>query len=388
MIPRLAESRLKALAAQFPAVLTLGARQCGKTTLARHFVDGRYFDLEKPSDLQVFSGDIEFALRRLKGTLILDEAQSLPALFSVLRALIDESRRTHGRFFLLGSVSPELVKNISESLAGRVGILELTPLLFAEVAGRKGVTLDSLWVRGGFPEAFQSRGAQKVQEWHENYMRTFIERDVARHRLTLSSVEVRRLMVMIAHSHGGMLNASSFARSLGYTYHTIQKILDLLEGYFLVRRLAPFHANLGKRLVKAPKLYIRDSGILHHLLGIATLDQLLNSPARGNSFEGFLIEQITAQERLHHASSGFYFFRTHAGAEIDLLIDRGQQRIGFEFKAGVATAPRDWANLQAAIDDGVIHRGHVVYCGTRAFPVTDKISVTPASQMLQSGSGW
>lgn len=388
MIPRSAEARLKKLASQFPAVIMLGPRQCGKTTLARHFVDGRYFDLEKPSDLQIFTGDIEYALRQLKGPLILDEAQTLPPLFPVLRALIDESRRSYGRFFLLGSVSPEFVRNISETLAGRVGILELTPFLFSEVAGRRGVKVETHWLRGGFPDAFLAADTEQWQAWQESYVRTFIERDVARHRLTLSSSDVRRVMTMLAHSHGGILNYSSLGRSLGYSYHTVQSLLDLLEGYFLVRRLAPYHVNLGKRLVKAPKAYIRDSGVLHHLLGIRDLEALVTSPARGNSFEGFMIEQIVSLENQHMSGSGFYFFRTHAGTEIDLLIDRGQTRIGFEFKAGASTTPRDWVHLQAGIDDKVIDKGILVYNGARSFPVSDEIRVVPAAEILTTGTKW
>jgi predicted AAA+ superfamily ATPase len=388
MIPRSAEPQLKRLASRFPAVIMLGPRQCGKTTLARHFVDGRYFDLEKPSDLQVFTGDIEYSLRKLKGPLILDEAQTLPPLFPVLRSLIDEARKSNGRFFLLGSVSPALVRNISETLAGRVGILQLTPFLFAEVAGRRGVNLDTLWLRGGFPDAFLSRDADQWLSWQEGYMRTFVERDVARHKLSLSPVEVRRLMTMLAHSNGGLLNYSSLGRSLGYSYHTVQSLLDLLEGYFLVRRLSPYHANLGKRLVKAPKAYIRDSGLLHYLLGISNPDALVTSPARGNSFEGFMIEQIVSLEELRSSSSGFYFFRTHAGAEIDLLIDRGQTRIGFEFKAGASTTPADWSHLQSGVADKIIHRGIVVYNGTRAFSVNDRIRVVPAAEILTSAATW
>jgi uncharacterized protein len=388
MVPRSAESRVKRLASRFPAVIMLGPRQCGKTTLVRHFVDGRYFDLEKPSDFQVFAGDIEYALRQLKGPLILDEAQTLPPLFAVLRSLIDESRRSHGRFFLLGSVSPEFVRGISETLAGRVGILELTPFLFSELAGRRGVKLETLWLRGGFPDAFLARGSDQWQDWQESYVRTFVERDVARHRLTLPSSEVRRLMTMLAHSHGGVLNYSSLGRSLGYSYHTIQSLLDLLESYFLVRRLAPYHANLGKRLVKAPKAYIRDSGILHHLLGIRDSASLATSPARGNSFEGFMIEQIVALENLRGHGSGFYFFRTHAGAEIDLLIDRGQARIGFEFKLAASVTPGDWAHLQSGIADQLIDRGILAYNGTRTFAVNEKIRVVPAAEILMSAEEW
>lgn len=386
MIPRAAEPRLKKLAAQFPAVIVLGPRQCGKTTLARHFVSGRYFDLEKPSDRQVFTGDIEYALRQLQRPLILDEAQTLPELFPALRALIDESRHSQGRYYLLGSVSPELVRNISETLAGRVGVLELTPFLYPEIAGRRGVRLETLWQRGGFPDAFLARDRSDWLGWQEGYARTFVERDIARHRLTLSAADVRRCMTMLAHAHGGLLNYSSLGRSLGYTYHTVQNLLDLLEGYFLVRRLAPWHANVGKRLVKAPKVYVRDSGLLHYLLGIEDLDALVTSPARGASFEGFAIEQIISIETLHRSGSGFYFYRTHAGAEVDLLIDRGQTRIGFEIKAGASTTPADWANLQSAVADGLIHRGLLVYNGTRAFPVNDDIRVVPVTELLTAAS--
>lgn len=384
MIERGITGRLKKLAEQFPAVILLGPRQCGKTTLVRHFVEVRYFDLERPSDLQVFAGDIEHALENLKGPLILDEAQTLPALFPVLRSVIDESRRTNGRFFLLGSVSPELAKNISESLAGRVGILELTPFLYSEVAGRRAVKLQDLWLRGGYPDAFLTRDVGKWRDWHEGYVRTFIERDVARHQLKVSAADVRRLFVMLTHIHGGLLNYSTLGRSLGYSYHTIQNLLDLFSGYFLVRRLEPYHANVEKRLVKAAKVYIRDSGVLHYLLGIGTPDELLTSPARGNSFEGFMIQQLAALEELRHPGSGFYFFRTHTGAEIDLLIDRGRERIGYEFKAGSATEPADWKHLESGIADGVIHRGYVVYNGTREFSVSKHISVVPAAQALMA----
>jgi uncharacterized protein len=389
MILRKARPLLRRNATQFPAVLLLGPRQCGKTTLARSLVKARYFDLEKPSDLQVFSGDIEHTLREFADTaLILDEAQALPPLFPVLRAVIDEHRRRNGRYFLLGSVSPDLLKNISESLAGRVGILELTPFLFSELAKRKGFSLNALWLRGGYPDAFLARSTALWQMWQENYIRTFIERDVARLKLSLSAVEMRRLMTMIAHSNAGLLNASELGRSLGYSYHTIQNALDLLEGYFLIRRLQPYYANIAKRLVKSPKLYVRDTGILHHLLGISTAELLLGSPARGNSFEAFMIEQLIALENLQRLGSRFFYFRTQTGTEIDLIVDRGQERIGCEFKAGSSVKSDDWKHLQSGIDDKVIHRAILIYNGTRSFAASKQIAVVPASQALRADFDW
>jgi predicted AAA+ superfamily ATPase len=309
--------------------------------------------------------------------------QALPALFPVLRALVDEARLQRGRYYLLGSVNPELLRDIAESLAGRVGIVELTPFLYAEAARRRGVTIDSLWLRGGFPDALLARGAEAWDAWHESYLRTFIERDVARQRLRVDAAGIRRLMGMLAHSHAGLLNYSNLGRALGLSYHTVQNLLDLLEGHFLVRRLAPFHANLGKRLVRAAKVYIRDSGLLHHLLGVSSAEALLTSPARGNSFEGFMVEQVIALERLQRPASQFWFLRAHTGMEIDLIIDRGTSRLGLEFKAGVAVEPRDWAHLRSGIDSGIIQRGCVVYHGARAFDASPGIRVLPAVRLLQ-----
>ena len=363
-------------------MLILGPRQCGKTTLAEHFLDGEYFDLEKPSDRQVFGGDPELALRRLPEPCLLDEAQALPELFPVLRSLIDEDRKRNGRFFLLGSVNPVLVREISESLAGRVGIVELTPFLFPEIGEGPYGDLAALWLRGAFPDAYATADEEAWQLWQENYLRTFVERDLPRQGLALSPVEMRRLLGMLAHNHGGLLNASELGRAMGLSYHTINKYLDVLEGHFLVRRLPPYYANLGKRLVKSPKVYLRDAGMLHHLLGIGSDRGLLESPRRGASWEGFLIEQLIALERLRNPGSQFYFYRTQAGAEVDLIIDRGSTRIGYELKCAMAVGRRDWLNLSNALADGVIHEGQVVYAGDRSYPVAEGLSVEAADKLL------
>lgn len=370
------------MAQQFPAVLILGSRQCGKTTLAREIIGARYYDLELNSDRQVFEGDPELALRRLPGPLILDEAQLLPSLFPVLRALIDEKRDEVGRFYLLGSVSPELVKGISESLAGRIGVLDLTPFLYGEVRDAVPDPLDRLWLRGGYPQAFLASDADSWQFMFENYFRTFIERDVTRNGLAFTPQEMRRCMTMLAHLHGGLLNASDLGRSLGISYHTVQKTIDILEGYFLARRLPPYHANIGKRLVKAPKVFLRDSGLLHYLLGISSAEGLLSSPARGRSWEGFVIEQLIAVEDLARRGSQFYFYRTQTGVEIDLLIDHGQKRIGYEIKCAASVSLGDTPGLRQGIADGIIHEGVVIYPGSRAFPLSKSITAVPAVEAL------
>jgi predicted AAA+ superfamily ATPase len=388
MITRVAVQLLDKLAKQFPAVIFLGPRQCGKTTLAKSALQARYFDLELNSDRQVFEGDPELAIRRIPGPIIFDEAQNLPALFSTLRALIDEQREQLGRYYLLGSVNPDLIRGISESLAGRVGILELTPFLYRELMGGENFSHDILWHRGGYPEAYLAKDTEAWQFWSENYIRTFVERDVARSGLAFSAQEMRRFMTMIAHCHGGLLNASDFGRSLGISYHTVNKSLDIIEGHFLIRQLPPYFANIGKRLVKASKLYVRDSGLLHFLLGIRTPDDLFTSPARGRSWEGFMVEQLISLEKASRTGSQFFFYRTHNGEEIDLLIDRGSKRIGYEFKCASSVSPDDFAGLRQGIADGIIHEGVVVYPGRRSFAISDTLSAVTIMEMLGMGEAW
>jgi len=350
MWPRLAAERVRQLWAQFPAVLILGARQVGKTTLARQcFPQLLYVDLEEPATRQLFLDDPTFQLeRRASAPLILDEAQAVPPLFAALRGLIDQRPGVAGRFLLLGSAQPTLIREVSESLAGRVGIVDLDPLTAHEAgSGTDAQPWQEVWLRGGFPRAL----AGDFREWWEAYLRTYIERDLPQLEVAARPLLVRRLLTMLAHSQGGLLNASALGQSLGVSYHTVRRYLDVLEQTFLIRRLPPYFRNIRKRLVKAPKVYLRDTGLLHHLLGLGSIEAIEHHPVRGPSFESFVLEDIARREKLAHPHAQLYFWRTAAGAEADLLIERGSERFLVEVKAGRGDKPQVVRNLAQAFID-------------------------------------
>lgn len=356
--PRLAAERLRQLAAQFPAVLVLGARQVGKTTLARAtFPEHVYLDLESPRLRELFSDDPAFQIRSRAGEgLILDEAQAVPAVFSALRGIIDDDRAQNGRFVLLGSAQPALVRGVSESLAGRVGILELEPLSAGEVAqGPAPVPWQRLWLAGGFPDAL----AGDFREWQEAYLRTYIERDLPQLGIEAEPLFIRRLLTMLAHQQGGLLNVASLAGALGVSHGRVSRALDIFEQTFLFRRLPPFFRNVGKRLTKSPKAYLRDTGLLHHLLNIGSLDELDAHPVRGASWETFVIENLRRREMLMHPFSQACFWRTAAGAEIDLLLLRGEAVSAIEVKAGVGSL-RQARSLGEALPDVGATAGWIV----------------------------
>lgn len=358
MHPRLATARLRHLATQFPAVAILGPRQVGKTTLARAtFPDLPYCDLEDPALRQLFVDDARFQLdARAQPGLILDEAQVVPEVFSALRGSIDAHRRDNGRFIVLGSTQPALVKQVAESLAGRIGILELDPLTASEAATGDASyppqDWRNVWLTGGFPDALHAyeRGGS-FRDWWESFLRTYIERDLPMLGLSADPLLLRRLLTMLAHAQGGIANTNQFAASLGVAHGTIARYLDILERSFLLRRLPPYFRNIGKRLVKAPRLYLRDTGLLHHLLGIDNLATLDSHPGRGASWETFVLEDLIRRERLTHAHTQAFFWRTAAGAEADLVIERGERRYVVEVKSARAASPYLARSLKALLPD-------------------------------------
>ena len=364
---RLAEQRLQELAIQFPAVAVVGARQVGKTTLARSaFPSAAYKDLESPLLRLRFVEDPTHELNQLDEMTILDEAQTVPEVFPALRGAIDErrsDRRCH--FCVLGSAQPALIRGIAESLAGRIGLLELDPLTPAET----GLPTTTHWLAGGFPDALRG----DFRTWWEPYLSTVLQRDLAAYGFRPDALFLRRLLTMLAAQQGGLLNLSALGSSLGVNYHAVQHGLDLLEGVFLIRRLPPFFSNIRKRLVKSQRIYLRDTGLLHHLLNIPTLQDLDNHPLRGASWEGFAIEDIIRRERLTHPFTQFFFWRTATGQEADLILDRGNRRIAIEIKANSATNVHDARKLEAILDDIGADTGWLVGIGGESTALTARV---------------
>ena len=328
----------------YPAVALVGPRQCGKTTLARG-LGGRYFDLEQePERLRL---DLQWGeLEDDKGLVVLDEAQSWPEVFPRLRGAIDRKRRENGRFLILGSVSPTIMAQVSESLAGRLALVELTPFSLSEL---RGLPLTRLWSRGGYPDG-GVRGGNRFPLWQRDYLSLLAQRDLPAWGLPAKPQITLRLLKMLAAVHAQTWNATQVGQSLGLSYHTVNGYLDYLEGAFLIRRLPPYHVNIGKRLVKSPKVYWRDSGLLHSLLGGVPESALLDMPWVGASFEGFVIEQILAllAQRDHRADA--FFFRTHDQQEVDLVLDFGAQLWAIEVKLTASPGPDAMRRLNRAAD--------------------------------------
>ena len=375
--------RVRTLLRQFPVVAILGARQVGKTTLARQLAATQrgpvtVFDLESAEDLAL-PADPLLALRPLRGLVVVDEVQRRPDLFPTLRVLADEpgSRR---RFLLLGSAAPDFLRQTSETLAGRIAFHELGGFGLDEISAR---AWPRLWLRGSFPRAYLARTDAESLAWRRELIRTYLERDVPLLGLRLPATTLRRFWTMLAHYHGQVWNSSEFARAFGVAHTTVQRYLDVLAGTFMVRQLPAWHENLAKRQVKAPKVYVRDSGLLHALLGLGSERQLTSHPKVGASWEGFAVEATIA--RLGALPEECFFWATHGGAELDLLVVRGPTRLGFEFKR--TSTPALTRSMLTALDDLQLAHLHVVHAGERSFPLHERVraaSVRDLRTELQS----
>lgn len=355
-----------------PVTVLLGPRQCGKTTLARLFGKQHaayYFDLESPSDQQRLQNP-ELMLGQLRGMVILDEIQRMPELFNVLRVLVDQPENNL-KFLILGSASPHLIKRVSETLAGRVEFIELSGFDLGETP-----EIQRLWLRGGFPRSFLAISEDDSRIWRDGFIRTFLERDIPMLGITIAANAMRRFWTMLAHFHGQTWNASELGRSMGLSDKTVRSYLDILTSTFMIRQLQPWHENLSKRQVKAPKIYFRDSGLLHNLLNIPDYYSLTGNPRLGASWEGFALEQV-----LHavHPSEA-YFWSTYSGAEVDLLFFKDGKRYGVEFK--FSDAPKVVKSMHVAIKDLSLDCLWVIYPGNKEYPVTDKIMVRPLASLL------
>jgi len=361
-----------------PAVALLGARQVGKSTLAEmiieQFPDAMYLDLERPSDMNKLADPEAFFHQFPNHLICLDEIQRAPELFAVLRSIIDRNKG-NGQLLLLGSASRALIKQRSESLAGRISYVEITPFNRMET---KDININRFWLRGGYPRSLVNADDEASFQWREDYIRTFLERDIPQLGFHVPANTLARFWRMLAHSHGQTLNASKLADSMGVSGHTIRKYIDLLEQTFVVRALQPWSGNTKKRLIKAPKVYIRDTGLLHALLDIESMEQLFSHPVYGASYEGFVIENIVSQLPRWQAS----FYRTSSGAECDLVLEKAGKRVAIEIKA--STSPKlgrgNWSALEALQPD----YSFVVAPVDVAYPLQQGVMVMPLDDVIEA----
>jgi len=374
---------LKRQLVNFPVVAILGARQVGKTTLATQLEadwDGpkRYFDLEDPDD-QARLAEPAFVLRELRGLVVLDEIQLRPDMFPLLRVLADRPG-TPARFLILGSAAPELLKATAETLAGRVVFHELDGLAPDEIAPLASAPdwLDTRWLRGGFPRALLAHDLQLSREWREAFIRTYLERDLPQLGIHLPALTLRRFWTMLAHYHGQTWNGSELARALGVSDKTVSRYLDILEGTFMAFRLTPWHANVGKREVKAPKVYVADTGLLHSLLGIGEHDALMAHPKCGASWEGFILREVIRHIGAKRGEA--FFWGVHAGAELDLLILQDGCRLGFEIK--LTKSPQVTASMRSAKETlGLDHLYVMCHGEGEPWPLAEGVSAVPAARL-------
>ncbi len=368
-------TKLTRLISLFPVTAILGPRQCGKTTLARALNADAYFDLENPRDLARLEQP-QLALEELSGLIVIDEIQRLPNLFPLLRYLVDQEKKR--KFIILGSASRDLIRQSSESLAGRIANYPLGGFRLSDVDPR---ALKTLWWRGGLPRSFLAKSDGDSLLWRNQYVMTFLERDIPQLGIAIPARTLRRFWTMVSHCHGQILNYAELGRSFGISDMTVRKYCDILEGTCMIRILRPWSVNIGKRLVKRPKLYLRDSGLLHTLLSIETREQLHASPRLGASWEGFALDCVC--RTLDREEADLYFWHTHSGAELDLFWQAGGRNWGVEFK--YEDAPRLTRSMKSAMEDLSLARLWVVYPGKTAYRLTEKVRVLPLADI---GDAW
>ena len=386
MIARRLKAQLEGLLAEYPAVALLGPRQVGKTTLAletAETVDSVYLDLESPADRARLSDPELYLVDHEDRLVILDEVHRVPGLFQSLRGLIDRGRRRGkraGRFLLLGSASMDLLRQSGETLAGRIAYLELNPFDVLEVGPRDR---DTLWVRGGFPDSFLAGDDSRSLTWRENFIRTYLERDVPQLGPRIPAETLRRFWVMLAHVQGGPHNAATLARGLGVDGKTVSRYLDLMVDLLLVRRLTPWHRNVGKRLVRSPKVYVRDSGIVHALLGLGSKEEVLGHPVVGPSWEGFVIESLLS---VAHDRAETRFYRASGGAEIDLVLRLpGRRPWAVEIKRSLD--PRPGRGFHSACEDVEPEARFVVYPGAERYRIAEGIEAITVADLANEITG-
>lgn len=377
MIPRIKEDQIFKSLRAFPVTAILGPRQVGKTTLARKLAKQSdastiYLDLELPSDLNKLQSPELYLREHGDCLIIIDEIQRMPELFPLLRALVDQDRRP-GRFLILGSASPDIIRQASESLAGRVIYHELSPLCLAETGPD---ALRTLWLRGGYPDSFLAGSDLESWQWRQAFIATYLERDIPQLGVRIPAAHLGRFWNMLAHVNGQLWNASQIAASMGFSPTTIRHYLDVLEDTFIVRQLKPWFANTGKRLTKAPKVYLRDTGLLHSLLQLGSYELLMGHPGVGSSWEGFVIEQILATLPAGYQA---FFYRTTAGAEIDLILKGSGNPIAVEIK--YSATPKLSKGFWLAFRDLNCCKGYVVYPGSDRYPIAESVEALPVTRL-------
>ena len=378
-IERKVENTIRQYLKIFPVVAILGPRQCGKSTLVKklsqNWGTSLFLDLQYDTDLSKLDQPSFFFESNADKIICLDEIQLVPQLFSVLRSVVDKNRQ-NGKFILLGSASRDLIQQTSESLAGRIGMVYLSPFTLNELDNLEGFSLNSFWLRGGFPDSYLSENDTFSEIWRNNFIKTFIERDIPQLGFQIPALQLKRLLVMCAHNQGQLLNYSKLGESLGLTHPTIRRYIDLMEQTFILRTILPFEVNVKKRLVKSPKVFVRDSGLLHQLLVIPDFNSLLGNPVFGSSWEGVVLENVIVNK----PDWNYYFYRTATGDELDLILEKGNQRIAIECKA--STAPKLTKGFYRALEVVKPLKTYVIIPTQILYEIAPNVTVCGLSEFL------